>query len=112
MNKIHLPAWIEKNKENLIVFIAAAVLAFFFLLNSPIHIWRLADTDVDSSVFKTVALMIDKGYMPYKDSFDHKGPLIYVLNYWGLKISYYRGVWLFEMMFRQSPFSCCIRLPG
>ena len=37
--------------------------------------------------------------MPYKDTFDHKGPLIYVLNYWGLKISYYRGVWLFEMIF-------------
>ena len=98
MNKIHLPAWIEKNKENLIVFIAAAVLAFFFLLNSSVHIWRLTDTATDSSVFKTVALMMDKGYMPYKDSFDHKGPLLYVINYLGLKISYYRGVWLFEMI--------------
>ena len=99
MKKFHLPAWNEKSKENLIALFAAAILAFFFLLNSPLHIWKLADTDVDSSVFKTVALMMDKGYMPYKDSFDHKGPLIYVLNYWGLKISYYRGVWLFEMMF-------------
>ena len=99
MKKISVMSWIEKNKENLIALIAAAVLAFFFLLNSPIHIWRCADTEVDSSVFKTVALMMDKGYMPYKDTFDHKGPLIYVLNYWGLKISYYRGVWFFEMIF-------------
>ena len=98
MKKLPILSWIEKNKENLIALIAAAVLAFFFLLNSPIHIWRLADTDTSSSVFKTVALMMDKGYMPYKDSFDHKGPLIYVINYLGLKISYYRGVWLFEMI--------------
>ena len=99
MKKLHRPAWIEKNKENLIALIAAAVLAFFFLLNSPIHIWRCADTGTDSSIFKTIALMMDKGYMPYKDSFDHKGPLLFIINYLGLKISYYRGVWLFEMIF-------------
>ena len=99
MKKISIMSWIDKNRENMIALLIAAVFAFFFLLNSPIHIWRLADTTTDSSVFKTVALMMDKGYMPYKDTFDHKGPLIYVLNYWGLKISYYRGVWLFEMIF-------------
>ena len=104
MKKLSVMSWIEKNKENLIALIAAAVLAFFFLLNSPIHIWRCADTGVDSSVFKTIALMMDKGFMPYKDTFDHKGPLIYVLNYWGLKISYYRGVWLFEMIFMTITF--------
>ena len=99
MKKLHLPAWIENNKENLIALFAAAVLAFFFLVNSPIHIWRLDETEVDSSVFKTIALMMDKGYMPYKDTFDHKGPLLYIINYLGLKISYYRGVWLFEAIF-------------
>ena len=98
MKILSVVSWIEKNKENLIALIAAAVLAFFFLLNSPIHIWRCAETGTDSSVFKTVALMMDKGYMPYRDSFDHKGPLIYIINYLGLKISYYRGVWLFEMI--------------
>ena len=99
MKKNNLPMWIEKNKENLIALIVAAVLAFFFLLNSPIHIWRLADTGADSSTFKTVALMMDKGYMPYKDSFDNKGPLLFIINYLGLKISYYRGLWLIEMIF-------------
>ena len=53
----------------------------------------------DSAIFKTVALMMDKGYMPYKDTFDHKGPLLYVINYLGLKISYFRGVWVFEAIF-------------
>ena len=99
MKKLHLPAWIENNKENLIAFIVAAVLAFFFLVNSPIHLWRHADTGPDSSTFKTIALMMDKGYMPYKDTFDNKGPLLFLINYLGLKISYYRGVWVFEEIF-------------
>ena len=99
MKKLSVMSWIEKNKENLIAVIVAAVLAFFFLVNSPLHIWRRADTGHDSSIFKTIAMMMDNGYMPYKDSFDHKGPLIFALNYWGLKISYNRGVWLFEMIF-------------
>ncbi len=96
MKTLSIPTWNKKGRETRIALIAAAVLAFFFLLNSPIHLWRRADTETDSSVFKTVAMMMDKGYMPYKDTFDHKGPLIYAINYWGLKISYYRGVWLFE----------------
>lgn len=99
MKNLRLPTWIEKNRENLIALIAAAVMAFFFLLNSPMHLWRYDDTWPDSSVFKTVALMMDNGYMPYKDTFDHKGPLLYTINYWGLKISYFRGVWVFEAVF-------------
>lgn len=40
--------------------------------------------------------MMQKGYMPYKDSFDHKGPLLFLINWLGNEISYFRGVWIFE----------------
>lgn len=86
----------KKHRETLIAISVSAVLAFLFLLNSPLHPWRCAPTGTDSSVFKTVAFMMNMGYMPYKDSFDHKGPLLYVINYWGQLIAYYRGVWVFE----------------
>ncbi len=86
----------KKHRETLIAISVSAVLAFLFLLNSPLHPWRCAPTGTDSSVFKTVAFMMDMGYMPYKDSFDHKGPLLYVINYWGQLVAYYRGVWVFE----------------
>ena len=95
---------IKRNKETAIALILSAVLAFLFLLNSPLHLWRCAPSGIDSSVFKTVALMMDKGYMPYKDTFDHKGPLLYAINYWGLKIAYYRGVWVFEAIFMTITF--------
>lgn len=38
------------------------------------------------------------GGMPYRDTFDHKGPLLYLLNYTGSLISYYKGVWFIELL--------------
>ena len=37
--------------------------------------------------------------MPYRDSFDHKGPLMYILNWLGNRIASYRGIWVIEMIF-------------
>ena len=52
----------------------------------------------DSSVFLYVAQTIQRGLMPYKDAFDHKGVLIYFYNYLGNLILYIRGVWIFEVL--------------
>ena len=71
---------------------------FVFLFNSPLHPWINGEAGTDSSVFKTVALMMDKGYMPYRDSFDHKGPYLYILNWLGNRIAYYKGVWIVEFI--------------
>lgn len=76
-----------------------AGLTFCFLIKSPLHIWKNGEVGTDSSVFMTVAMMMDKGYMPYRDTFDHKGPLIYLIDYVGRKIAVYRGVWVFEFLF-------------
>ena len=75
-----------------------AFAAFVFLFHSPLHPWIGSACGTDSSVFQTIALMMKKGYMPYRDSFDHKGPLIYIINYIGKSISNYRGVWVIEYM--------------
>ena len=77
---------------------AFAVLSFTFLTKSPLHPWNKCDVGTDSSVFKTVAFMMEKGFVPYKSSFDHKGPIIYIINYFGNLISPYRGVWVFEFI--------------
>lgn len=57
------------------------IITFLFLLKSPLHIWNGSNSYTDSSVFKTIALMMDKGCIPYRDSFDHKGPYIYIKLY-------------------------------
>lgn len=89
----------KKYIENLLTILFAGVVSFFFLLKSPLHPWIGSETGTDSSVFKTIALAMEKGFMPYKDSFDHKGPLLYILNFCGNKISEYKGIWLIELLF-------------
>lgn len=86
----------------LLVFLFIA--SFVFLVNSPLHIWIGSDIGTDSGVFSTVAMMMDKGYMPYRDTFDHKGPLLYLINYLGRRISVYRGVWTIEFVSMYTTF--------
>ncbi|MCH5249526.1 MAG: hypothetical protein J1E98_06320 [Lachnospiraceae bacterium] len=88
-------------KDNLellavIVFIFAAT--FVLLLKSPLNFWLRGDAETDSSVYKTVAFMMNKGYMPYRDSFDHKGPLTYLVNLLGMQFDEYCGVWIMEFI--------------
>ena len=71
-------------------------LSFIALRMSSLHPLVHKDSEIDSSVFKTIAMQMSEGLMPYRDTFDHKGPLLYVINYLGQLISFYRGVWLFE----------------
>lgn len=98
-NNTSLVQIIKRNRENYIVIFFMTVMSFFFLLKSPLHPWIGGDTGTDDSVFKTVALMMEKGYMPYRDSFDHKGPFLYILNWIGNKISSYSGIWVIEFLF-------------
>lgn len=94
-----MPGLIKSHQNNLIKYMVILFLfigTFIFLLESPMHIWRDADPGTDQSVFQTVALMMQRGYMPYLDSFDHKGPLIYLINYLGRMIHIRHGIWLFE----------------
>ncbi len=92
---------IKKNHalENIAALSAALLAAGFFLLNSPLHPWRGEDPGTDSAMLKAISMMIEKGAVPYRDSFDHKGPLIYLINWLGDRISAYRGVWVIELFF-------------
>lgn len=96
----------KKKKYGAIIwcFVLSAPLAFLFTLKSPLHPWNGSEAGPDSSVFKTVAMMMERGYMPYKDSFDHKGPFLYLLNWFGNKISPYRGIWVLEILFLMLTF--------
>ena len=42
--------------------------------------------------------MMMKGYLPYRDTFDHKGPLIYLIDALGLLINEEIGIWFIELI--------------
>lgn len=96
--------------ENLYAILGSFVAAFIFLFNASVNIWKCADVYTDSGVFKTVAMMMERGYMPYKDTFDHKGPLLYILNYFGNSIADYKGIWIVELIFMTITFWMIYRI--
>lgn len=71
---------------------------FVLIVRSPISIWNNSEILTDSSVFEYIAFGMQQGEMPYRDMFDHKGPLLYVINYIGMLIQYYKGVWYIEFI--------------
>ena len=54
----------------------------------------------DSSVFLYIAERMAEGKTPYLDMFDHKGPILYWIEYLGVRISgrKYYGVWFLETL--------------
>ena len=52
----------------------------------------------DSGVFQYIGKVILNGGMPYRDAFDHKGPLIYLINALGIFINKKFGVWILELI--------------
>ena len=89
----------RRSRENVIVWAAAFLYSLVIMFQSPLHPWIGAGSSTDSSVFRTVAFMMKNGYMPYRDTFDHKGPLLYLLNYLGESIAPELGIFLIEILF-------------
>ena len=91
---------IKKKHEYVLAVIFSVVLAITVLFKSPLNpLLKVTVMNQDSAVFRTVAYAMSRGYMPYRDSFDHKGPIIYILNFIGDHvISEKYGLWLIEVV--------------
>lgn len=75
---------------------AIAVICAFSASNNPFSVGRIGR---DSSIFHYVARVMKDGGMPYLDTFDHKGPVIYLLDFLGLSLNQNIGVWIVELCF-------------
>lgn len=88
-----------KKYSKLIILLGIFAAALVFMSQSPLNILLLnGNSGIDSSVFRTIAMQMERGLMPYRDSFDHKGPLLYIYNYLGLLIKRHRGIWIIEFI--------------
>ena len=72
------------------------VLAFIFSLTALNSIWHHELDHTDVYVFQYVGKVVLNGSMPYRDTFDHKGPLLYIVNALGLMINPDYGLWILE----------------
>lgn len=83
----------------IIVYVFVVFCAFVMVLNASDNPLHIGNTYPDSSVFNYVARLILRGGMPYRDTFDHKGPLIYLIDALGLIINRQVGIWIIEFCF-------------
>lgn len=68
----------------------------------------------DSSAFLYIGKRMIEGKSPYLDMFDHKGPVLYLIQYLGLRISPYNysGVWLLEVVNMAVTIALQLKLAG
>lgn len=54
---------------------------------------------LDSAVFAYIGDGMRNGLLPYRDMFDHKGPLLYLINWLGMSMGIgYAGVWIIDII--------------
>ena len=70
-----------------------SLLMTLFAQSNPFQLSFVGDT----AVFIYIAKEIMEGGMPYRDFFDHKGPLIYLFDALGLLIDDRVGIWIVEL---------------
>lgn len=90
-----------KNTNNIYFYlIIIIVLSIVIGLSSTLSPMANQYIGVDSSVFIYTAKQIMNNNVPYLHTFDHKGPLIYTINYLGLIIGNNNtiGIWLLEIL--------------
>lgn len=73
-----------------------AVMTLLIVTTSPSHPWNRGEPVTDSGVFLTVGTQMKNGLIPYRDTFDHKGPLLFIINYLGVSINQTSGILVFE----------------
>ena len=75
-----------------------ALVAGLLVMISPAFPWNGGVEMTDSSVFLTVGKQMKAGMVPYVDTFDHKGPLLYIINFIGMIINETKGIFVFEFL--------------
>ena len=126
------------NQIYLAAFLALIVVGFFFRKNGAdstskaVDVWFCAAVALiastflnlfplskfyplaDSSVFIYIGKMMQKGLLPYADLFDHKGILLYFIQYLGLTLTNgsFTGIWIIEAVHMIATAIILFRITG
>ena len=89
----------SRTKTFLIV-IFLIMLDLFIVMGSSLNPFSKVVPSIDSSVFIYMGQRLRDGAVPYRDAFDHKGPLLYAIEWLGLTIGNGStvGIWVIEFI--------------
>ena len=92
----------EGNRSSRLPFIICCILSiygFFITMQSPANPVSQGLIYSDGSIYEYIGHMIQLGKMPYADAFDHKGPVLYLINFLAVTISKKWGIWFIDLLF-------------
>ena len=85
--------------NNAIIYAGLFCAALFVCLISCLNPFGLTNINNDTSVFLTIAQGITRGQVPFRDFYDNKGPLTYLISAPGFALGRFTGVWITELLF-------------
>lgn len=90
----------HKTIDRIIPFFVCFIISFLFSINLCLSPFNNLDPYTDSSVFLYIGKSMHNGMIPYKDLFDHKGIVLYFIEYLGyfVGIGNKIGVWIIELI--------------
>ena len=87
---------IRKYTSYIFLFIIVLIISLIYLDSSPLYKNMLPD--IDSSVFQVMGKGLLENKIIYKDLFDHKGPIVYIINALAFIISNKYGLFIMEFI--------------
>lgn len=81
-------------------FFVCFILSFLLVAQLDLSPFRDYTSQIDSSVYLYIGKSMHNGMIPYKDLFDHKGIILYFIQYIGYVIGFGHqiGVWILEFV--------------
>jgi hypothetical protein len=86
-------------KQDYYIYSGLFLIAFAVVFISCLNPFGLRNIDSDTSVYLTIAQGITRGQVPFRDFFDNKGPLTYLISAPGMFFGGFTGVWITEFIF-------------
>ena len=91
---------VKFNKEVIIILILFCIGISLSLLSPLNPFFSSSFLKGDSAIFAYIGkAMHEYNQVPYLDLFDHKGPFLYFINYWGYALNGLNGIWFLEVTF-------------
>ena len=87
---------IRKYTSYIFLFVIVLIISLIYLDSSPLYPNMLPD--IDSSVFQVMGKGLLENKIIYKELFDHKGPIVYIINAIALLISDRYGLFIIEVI--------------
>jgi len=83
---------IKTNKKDLCSILICGVISFFLInhISNSTSLFGLGYFGADSAIFQSIAKSWTEGVIPYRDYFDHKGPILYLINLIAYIFPYHR----------------------